>query len=700
MRRSNPSSRTAATDLIFRRAIEWAFESALQPVVKLSPWPYQYDAAFMVRHDLENYVSEIAHVSDSAQYEYQHRATGDYYFCTGTITNAGVDFATIVAGLQSAVNSCGATIGPHNGGLPNPKLSDDTNSICHFLPDQYQYFHWGPDEPLDMPGGYSYASSSVAISFTQIEAWVTNQPSGLRVWVVPYFNGTREDSYKIQQQLDVKITGEQKLSPFPHWNLSTRTDGKLYSFLSEPVSDWFVGSLVAQVVGPWQDHGSGPGVHTTSTLQTAVDFYYTNGFLINFYSHSLTSVTNGDQGGAANLMADYVSYCTNHARIWSANAKSLYAWWLNRSTALVTATYTTNGTHSVAMISITGAQDTNTTVEIFGPGSQPVVIGQLRTNTALADTNSYRTINQLIKIKVGTTVTNVQIEYFPGPVARSDSYVMSQGQSLTIATNSGVLTNDWAGAWSGLRATTNSLPQHGSLSWNANGDGGFAYTPTNTFTGPDCFTYLASDGTNSFGQANVTVFVSKSNTFFSDDFAARCSALDPIAPWKLASAPWSGQWTIGGVLQGSSQPGNYAYCYFDTNWTSYAAQAKIQFPAGAFGGGIGGRLNPANGAHYGAWIYPEGSIGGSNTLALVKFTSWDTWSFLQTTNLASVGTTNHIVKLTFNGSQINVYYDDLINSKITATDSAYASGGVTSEMWTYTNPYSMSVRELSVTNYP
>src|SRR5262245_17848709 len=41
--------------LVFRRAIEWAFQSAQRPVVRLSPWQYTNDAAFMVRHDLENY---------------------------------------------------------------------------------------------------------------------------------------------------------------------------------------------------------------------------------------------------------------------------------------------------------------------------------------------------------------------------------------------------------------------------------------------------------------------------------------------------------------------------------------------------------------------------------------------------------------------------------------------------------------------
>ncbi len=40
--------------LIFRNAIEWAFDAANLPIVKLSPWRYEYDAAFIVRHDFEN----------------------------------------------------------------------------------------------------------------------------------------------------------------------------------------------------------------------------------------------------------------------------------------------------------------------------------------------------------------------------------------------------------------------------------------------------------------------------------------------------------------------------------------------------------------------------------------------------------------------------------------------------------------------
>ncbi|MGD0263071.1 MAG: Ig-like domain-containing protein, partial [Verrucomicrobiota bacterium] len=700
--------------LIFRRAIEWAFQSAQQPVVRLSPWPYRYDAAYMVRHDLENYVGEIANVWQSAQYETNYGAKGDYYFCTGAITNEGngYSFSDIVAGLQQAV-SYGATIGSHNGGLPNPFISSDPNSWCYELPTYYQYFHWGPDEPLDLPGGYDYASNSVAISFAQIDAWLTNyQTPDPRTWVVPYFNGTREDSYQIQQQLNVKITGEQKLCPFPSWTLSTRTDGLRYPFLSEPVSDWFVAgddvAEVAQVVGPWQGHDSGAGVHTSQTLQEAVNAYYTNGFLLNFYAHSLTYVTDGDQGGATGLMAEYVTNCAAFPRIWPANARTIYQWWTNRSTAQVTAnSYPTNGGHSVVAVSITGAQDTNTAVDILASGFGSAAVAQLWTNGET--NNTYRTSGELIKVLVGTTVTNVQVDYLPGPFARDDSYTATQGQALTVSAADGVLSNDFSGTWAGLVALTNSSPAHGTLAWDPNNDGGFTYTPNNGFWGTDCFAYEATDGENNFGTATVTVSVAATNgqttALFSDDFN-RCTGT-ALSPWQVyQGAGVQGQWGLGsGVMQGSSSLGTYGYSYLTNSWTDYSVQADIQFPAGAFGGGLGGYLNPATGAHYAAWVYPEGSAGGSNILAIIKFSTWTAWGndptatnsrFLAQASLASVGTTNHTLKLTLSGNNISVYYDDLATPKVSTSDTAYSSGGVCLDMWTYTNSYTMSVEKLIV----
>ena len=71
--------------LIYRRAIEWAFESATFPIIKLSPWRYPYDSALMVRHDFETYIDRINGIESSAQFESARGVKGDYYFCTGAL---------------------------------------------------------------------------------------------------------------------------------------------------------------------------------------------------------------------------------------------------------------------------------------------------------------------------------------------------------------------------------------------------------------------------------------------------------------------------------------------------------------------------------------------------------------------------------------------------------------------------------------
>jgi hypothetical protein len=106
--------------LIYRHAIEWAFEAANVPIIKLSPMPYEYNAAFIVRHDFENYADSIRSLESSASFDYSHGAKGDYYFCTGTLREEMPDRDTVVASLRRAVTNYGATIGSHNGGLKNP----------------------------------------------------------------------------------------------------------------------------------------------------------------------------------------------------------------------------------------------------------------------------------------------------------------------------------------------------------------------------------------------------------------------------------------------------------------------------------------------------------------------------------------------------------------------------------------------------
>ncbi len=392
---------------ILRRSIEWAFESANLPIPKLSPWPYQYDAAFMVRHDLENYTNEVADILQSAQFEYTNGAKGDYYFCTGTLREdaaSAYNTNTIVTNLRKAVTNYGATIGPHNGGLKNPNNPS-------LVRGDYDYWHWGPDEALDVtPPGYAsgkaYATASIANSFTDVESWLKGITNGVRTWVGCYFNCTRDDSYDLQDQLNVKIAGDQKISPFPHWTFSTQTPGKRYRFLSEPVSDWFVSGLVAQSLEPWHP----PGVQTSQTMHDGVDFYYKLGALINFYSHTLST----GEGGAGALVPDYITYSLNtniHPRLWSANAVGVYQWWVQRSNAQVTATCSQSPNVTSLSYSISGSVSPNTAIELMLPGTNNYCGFQLTTNGIAAGASAYRINGQNVKILVGMSVTNAVFSY-------------------------------------------------------------------------------------------------------------------------------------------------------------------------------------------------------------------------------------------------------------------------------------------------
>ena len=139
----------------------------------------------------------------------------------------------------------------------------------------YDYWHWGPDQALDiasnnlpLPGyanGYAYAFTSVSNSFLDVEGWLSGLTNEVRVWVAPYFNATREASYQIENGLGVKITGDDKLGPFPSWTLSTQTPDMRYGLLQLPVSDWYIQFQVAQSM----ETG-----HTEGTADDLVDYYY------------------------------------------------------------------------------------------------------------------------------------------------------------------------------------------------------------------------------------------------------------------------------------------------------------------------------------------------------------------------------------------------------------------------------------------
>jgi hypothetical protein len=682
--------------VVFRRAIEWAFESLGLAVPKLSPWPYPYDSAFMVRHDLENFQSEIAHVEASSQVEFNAGVRGDYYFTTGTLRSdmgpAGYNTNLVIESMKRAITNYGATLANHNGGLPNPGNPALSNL-------SYDYWHWGPDEVLELtPAGYAngkaYALASLSNAFSDTESWFPGlSPGGLRLWVSPSFNSTREDSYDIQAQLGVRIAGDQKIGPFPHWTLSTRTPGKIYPFLSQPVSDWFVGGLVAQSLDPWHP----PGVHTSATMHEAVDYYYKLGALVNFYSHTLAT----GEGDAGQLVPDYINYSmdTNlHPRMWPANAALVYQWWLQRSNARTAVLYATNGNHAVTMVGLRGATDPNTTVEVLLPNSRSIRNLQVFLDSAPADPANYRLTNQLVKLKVGNTFARAQVAFTMVPTARHDFYITQQSTALNPAAP-GVLFNDSVGASVGaLSASLLTPPSHGALTLQAIGS--FNYTPDEGFTGGDSFTYRAGDGLDFSDPATVDISVLPPGILFADDFSA---AIDPAPPdpWLAQLGPWS---VTGGQMQGQSLPNSYTFAAFENkDWRDYTVQGRVQFSTiGGLGGGIGGRLNPKTGAHYGAWVYPDASAGGSKLLKLIKFRSWLNWSGIPMSAVAlpAVDTNVHLLAMSFQGPNITVNFDGV--PMINVTDNnfdaspAYTNGGITLDMYGDATPFTFSADDVVV----
>lgn len=489
--------------LMYRRAIEWAFESFTLPLVKVSPWPYQYDAAMMVRHDFENDQTSIRSIESSAAFEKALGVKGDYYFSTGALREDMAGDTAVIAGLRNAVSSYGATIGSHNGGLKNP-------SNTSLTPSSYEYWHWGPDEALDSnPPGYAsgkaYASASILASFLDIEGWLAGTDNGRtgcgatgscpRTWVSPFFNSAREDSREVLEQLGAVLTvGEQKISPFPHRTLSYKTMGKYFSMITLPASDWYVGTDIAQST----EYG-----HTSTSITEAVDFYYNLGALLNIYGHAPSN--NGS------IQQQYVTYSVTKPRLWSTNSVGINDWWHARAATTVTPTYTAAGNTYTVSSSIAGATDPATAIEVALPKnlSHPISALTVSLNGLPAGTADYRTTDYGIKVLVGSSVSTVNVQYSlqtgnQPPIAVNDAYETTANTPLNQAAP-GVLNNDSDPEGTPLTAKLVSAPSHGTLTLNA--DGSFAYAPAANYTGSDSFTYMANDGTTDGNIAAVTITV-------------------------------------------------------------------------------------------------------------------------------------------------------------------------------------------------
>jgi hypothetical protein len=209
--------------------------------------------------------------------------------------------------------------------------------------------------------------------------------------------------------------------------------------------------------------------------------------------------------------------------------------------------------------------------------------------------------------------------------------------------------------------------------------------------------------TNSFNVVVTPAGTNGPGQLFTDDFT-RGTDPAPITPWLAQSGTWTV--TSGSLRAGTNTLQTYGNAYITNSWTNFAVQAQVRFPSAGFGGGIGSRLNRNTGAHYAAWIYPEGSPGGSSVLKLIKFQSWTSWSYngasftpMQQVSLPGVGTNWHTLKLGCFGNQISVSYDGTVYINMTDTEATpYLTGGMSVDLWTDAVRYSMLVDNVVLTS--
>ena len=122
------------------------------------------------------------------------------------------------------------------------------------------------------------------------------------------------------------------------------------------------------------------------------------------------------------------------------------------------------------------------------------------------------------------------------PVANTDAYATDHDTTLRVAAP-GVLANDTGAAGAALTAVLVTGVQHGTLDLASNG--GFVYTPSAGYDGPDGFTYRAADGDLRSAPAAVTITVREevaAPTAVDDAYDATAGvALIVAAPGVLAN---------------------------------------------------------------------------------------------------------------------------------------------------------------------
>ena len=162
-----------------------------------------------------------------------------------------------------------------------------------------------------------------------------------------------------------------------------------------------------------------------------------------------------------------------------------------------------NGTLTVAATSgvLAGAVDTNdlplSAALVSGPAHGALTLnadGSFTYKPAAGYLGPDSFTYQATDGQATSVVTTVTLTVTVPPVANDDSYDVAENVPLSVTAAQGVLVNDTSASGLPLTATLADAPADGSVVLKS--DGAFTYSPNQGYTGPDSFTYVASNGAN------------------------------------------------------------------------------------------------------------------------------------------------------------------------------------------------------------
>lgn len=269
--------------------------------------------------------------------------------------------------------------------------------------------------------------------------------------------------------------------------------------------------------------------------------------------------------------------------------------------------------------------------------------------------NSPITINVTLAIKTGVmSVAPSSLTFFGAPT-------MNPVPQTLQVTNLGSGNLGWSAtfglSWLGVSPTSGSAPSTITVAPNTSTPGTGAYSDTITISSPDV--------TNSPIAVPVTVNVG--NLLFTDNFS------QGAGNWTVGPLGFASGWSVANDTYSYNGEGPTQSWAGSESWTDYTVAVNFQLASlNDYPGGLRGRLNTSTGASYGAWVYPAQGV-----IKLFRIDQWniDAGNALlgQSTTL-TMDTNVHNLRLAFQGSTIQVYYDNAL--VVTATDSTYTQGAI------------------------